>query len=46
MHLPNSNTGYYGIAIFIERPAPNLIEIDFFKEPIGFEGRQFDIIMA
>jgi len=44
--LLNSNINYYGIDIAIPGPAPNLIEMDILEKPIGFEGREFDIIMA
>jgi SAM-dependent methyltransferase len=37
---------YYGIDIAIHDPAPNLIESDILREPIGFAGRRFDIIAA
>jgi SAM-dependent methyltransferase len=42
----NSNINYYGIDITLPGPAPNLIEMDILEKPIGFEGREFDIIMA
>jgi cyclopropane fatty-acyl-phospholipid synthase-like methyltransferase len=44
--LLDSNINYYGIDIAIPGPAPNLIEMDFLEKPIGFDGREFDIIMA
>ena len=44
--LLDSNINYYGIDITIPGPAPNLIEMDILEKPIGFEGREFDIIMA
>ena len=44
--LLSSNINYFGIDIAIPSPAPNLIEMDILEKPIGFEGRQFDIIMA
>jgi SAM-dependent methyltransferase len=44
--LLDSNINYYGIDIAIPGPAPNLIEMDMLEKPIGFDGREFDIIMA
>jgi SAM-dependent methyltransferase len=46
MCLLDSNISYYGIDIAIRDPAPNLLEVDLLENPIGFNGRQFDIIMA
>ena len=46
MYLLGSNISYYGIDIAIPEPAPNLLEMDLLENPIGFDGRQFDIIMA
>lgn len=44
--LLSSNINYYGIDIALPGPAPNLIEMDILEKPIGFDGREFDIIMA
>ena len=44
--LLRGNIAYYGIDIAIQEPAPNLIEADFLKTPIGFAGRTFDIVVA
>lgn len=46
MSLLHSNIRYYGVDIAIHRPAPNLIETDFLEVPIGFNDRDFDIIVA
>jgi SAM-dependent methyltransferase len=46
MYLLDSNISYYGIDIAICDPAPNLLEMDLLENPIAFNGRQFDIIMA
>lgn len=40
------NVNYYGIDIAIQEPAPNLIEVDFLEEPIAFQGKKFDIVLA
>jgi SAM-dependent methyltransferase len=40
------NIHYYGIDISIPKPAPNFLEIDILENPIGFHGRQFDLIVA
>lgn len=37
---------YYGIDMAIQEPAPNLLEADLVKSPIGFDEKQFDIIIA
>jgi SAM-dependent methyltransferase len=37
---------YHGIDIAIQRPAPNLLELDLTKEPAGFRGLRFDIVVA
>lgn len=44
--LLSSNVHYYGIDIAIHEPAPNLIETDLLENPIEFNGKQFDIIVA
>lgn len=46
MSLLGSNIRYYGIDIAIHDPAPNLIESDFLEEPIRFDDRRFDIVVA
>lgn len=45
-HLLTGNIRYFGIDIAIHEPAPNLSETDFLEAPIGFGGRQFDIVVA
>jgi SAM-dependent methyltransferase len=42
----NKNIDYYGIDIAIHHPAPNLKQYDFLAEPIRFDGRKFDVIVA
>jgi SAM-dependent methyltransferase len=37
---------YYGIDLAIKEPAPNLIETDILRNPIAFNGKNFDIIVA
>jgi SAM-dependent methyltransferase len=46
MHLLGENIYYHGIDIAIQLPAPNLIEADFVKTPIEFDGKKFDIVIA
>jgi SAM-dependent methyltransferase len=46
MPLLEPNIDYYGIDIAIHDPAPNLIEMDFLEESIGFNGQRFDIVLA
>jgi cyclopropane fatty-acyl-phospholipid synthase-like methyltransferase len=40
------NVHYHGIDIAIHEPAPFLIERDFAEEPISFDGKHFDIVLA
>jgi len=44
--LLQPNIDYYGVDIAIHGPAPNLLEVDLLENPIGFDGRRFDIIVA
>jgi len=44
--LLDKNIHYYGIDIAIHDPAPNLIEADLVENPIEFNGKQFDIVVA
>jgi cyclopropane fatty-acyl-phospholipid synthase-like methyltransferase len=44
--LLDGNIHYYGIDIAIHYPAPNLIEADLIENPIEFNGRRFDIVVA
>jgi len=44
--LLRENISYFGIDIAIHEHAPNLIESDFVKSPISFNGKKFDIIVA
>jgi SAM-dependent methyltransferase len=37
---------YHGIDIAVQRPAPNLLELDILKQPIVFGGRRFGIVVA
>lgn len=37
---------YFGIDIAIAHPAPNLRELDLVENPIGFDGRSFDFVVA
>lgn len=46
MHALPSNIQYYGIDMAIHDPAPNLMEADLLKAPIGFGEKRFDIIIA
>jgi SAM-dependent methyltransferase len=46
MPLLRSNIQYHGIDIAIHDPAPNLIESDFLEEPIRFDDKHFDIVLA
>jgi SAM-dependent methyltransferase len=43
--LPD-NIHYYGIDIAVHTPAPGLREIDILRNPIGFDGMSFDIVVA
>lgn len=40
------NIRYHGIDIAIPEPAANLLEIDILEDPIGFNGKKFDIVVA
>jgi SAM-dependent methyltransferase len=44
--LLDENIRYYGIDIAIQDPAPNLIQSDLVENPIEFNGKQFDIVVA
>lgn len=44
--LLDENIRYYGIDIAIHDPAPNLIQADLVENPIEFNGKQFDIVVA
>lgn len=44
--LLDPQIAYYGIDIAIHNPAPNLLEVDFAKDKIGFEDKIFDIVVA
>jgi len=46
MRLLRPNIRYYGIDMAIHDPAPNLIETDILEQPIGFNGKRFDIVTA
>jgi len=45
-HLLDENIHYYGIDIALHKKAPNLLEADFAVNPIAFNGKRFDIIVA
>jgi SAM-dependent methyltransferase len=42
----NRNIDYYGIDIAIHAPAANLREVNLADEPIAFNGKRFDFIVA
>jgi SAM-dependent methyltransferase len=42
----DKNISYYGIDMFIHNPAPNLLEIDFMQNAIGYKDKLFDIVEA
>lgn len=44
--LLGSNVNYYGLDIAIHEPAPYLLETDFARNPISFEDKRFDIVVA
>ena len=44
--LLQPNIEYFGIDIAIQQPRPNLVEADILETPIGFAGREFDIVLA
>ena len=44
--LLQPNIDYYGLDIAIQEPAPNLVEADLLENPIGFDGRRFNIVVA
>lgn len=46
MNLVSENIHYYGIDIAIQSPGPNLRQTDLTKEPIAFDSRKFDIVIA
>ena len=46
MRLLPPNIKYYGIDIAIHDPAPNLIESDLLENPIRFDDKRFDIVLA
>jgi SAM-dependent methyltransferase len=45
-HLLDKNIEYHGIDIAIHNPAPNLIQTDFMENPIAFQNKRFDIVLA
>lgn len=45
-HLLDENIAYHGIDIAIHDAAPYLIQTDFIQNPIAFQGKRFDIVMA
>lgn len=44
--LLGPNIQYYGIDIAIHEPSPSLIEADFLENPIKFDTRRFNIVIA
>ncbi len=44
--LLDRQINYFGIDIAVHNPSPNLMEMDFARNEIGFGGRQFDIVVA
>lgn len=46
MRLLHKHIRYYGIDIALHSSAPNLRQADFVEEPLVFDDRQFDIIVA
>jgi cyclopropane fatty-acyl-phospholipid synthase-like methyltransferase len=44
--LLGSNVNYHGLDIALHEPAPYLLETDFVQNPISFNGKRFDIIVA
>ena len=44
--LLEPNIRYFGIDIAIQEPSPNLKECDVLQEPISFDGRPFDLVVA
>jgi SAM-dependent methyltransferase len=46
MHLLDPAIRYHGIDIAIQQPSPQFIETDFVLNPIKFNSKQFDIIVA
>lgn len=44
--LLNQNVAYYGIDIAIHNPANNLREVDIANQPIAFNDKRFDFVVA
>jgi SAM-dependent methyltransferase len=44
--LLRPNIHYFGIDIALQKPGPNLVETNILEEPIEFDRRVFDIIVA
>jgi len=45
-YLLTPNIEYHGIDIAIQKPAPDLRQIDLIESPIEFGGQQFDLVVA
>lgn len=45
-HLLDENISYYGMDIAIHDSVPYLLQTDFLQNPIAFDNRQFDIVLA
>lgn len=45
-NLLDPNINYFGLDIAVHDPAPHLLETDFTENPISFQGRRFDMVVA
>lgn len=45
-HLLDKNINYHCMDTPIHNPAPNLLQTDFLENPISFQGRRFNIVLA
>jgi SAM-dependent methyltransferase len=46
MRFVDESVQYYGIDIAIQSPEPNLHQADLINEPVAFDDRKFDIVIA
>jgi len=46
MRFVRPNVHYYGVDIALQAPHPNLVEMDLSTNPIRFQDRKFDIVVA
>jgi SAM-dependent methyltransferase len=44
--LLRPNVHYFGIDIAVQKPGPNLLQTNILEEPIQFDQRKFDIVVA